>query len=116
MEGVDGSGAGGAFFGEGGPVSFEDSLDVRGFTEDTAEGERAHSLAQEGRERQASAGGGHFLKLGLRAPVTDDISICINDFHSDTKQLVAVPGQEFDWSVKSPAATAHGREYGSDLS
>jgi hypothetical protein len=97
-------------------MSFEDSLDVRGFTEDAAEGERAHSLAQEGRERQASAGGGHFLKLGLRAPVTDDISIYINDFHSDTKQLVAVPGQEFDWSVKSPAVTAHGREYGSDLS
>ena len=97
-------------------MSFEDSLDVRGFTEDAAEGERAHSLAQEGRERQATSGDRHFLKLGLRAPVTDDISIYINDFHSDTKQLVAVPGQEFDWSVKSPAVTAHGREYGSDLS
>jgi hypothetical protein len=48
--------------------------------------------------------------------MTDDISICINDFHPDTEQLVAVPRQEFDWSVKSPAVTAHGREYGSDLS
>ena len=84
-------------------MSFEDSLDVGGFAEDAAEGERAHSLAQEGRERQATAGGGHCLELGLRAPMTDDISICINDFHPDTEQLVAVPGQEFEMWIRGHA-------------